>query len=94
MMSAAYLADPVTFLESLNRQYGAAISLGCKYQAGQYSLAIEIYGAGTTFPGATAVFGTGQLELVPENINQPIPRIHRQFIPIAIDLYLNVEPFH
>jgi hypothetical protein len=81
-------------LESFNRQYGATISLGCKYQAGQYSLAIEIYCAGTTFPCATALFGTGQFELIPEDINQPIPRIHRQFIPIAIDLYLNVDHFH
>jgi hypothetical protein len=81
-------------LKPFNREYFTSIGLGCQYQARQHSLAVEIYCAGATFPFAAALFGTGQIESVSEDINQPIPRVHCQFIPVAVDLYLNVDLFH
>ncbi len=83
-----------SFLKSFNGQYGAIIGLDCKHQAGQYRLAVEIHRAGATLPFPTALFGTGQIELIPEDINQPVTRVHRQFMPGAVNLYLYVDFVH
>ena len=83
-----------SYLKSLNRQYVASIGLGCKYQAGQYGLAVQIYGAGATFPGAAALLGAGQAQSVPEDVNQPVIRTNSQHMGFAIDLNRDVDFFH
>ena len=81
-------------MKSFYRQNGAIISLSCQHQAGQNSLAAQVYRAAATFPFPTALFGAGQVELIPEDINQPVTRVHSQFMPGAVDLYLDIDFIH
>jgi hypothetical protein len=80
-----------SFLKPFNGEDGASMGLGCKDQTRQYRLAVKIDCAGATFPLATTLFGAAQIESLPEDINQPLPRADGQFIPITVDVYLNVD---
>ena len=72
------------FRQSLNGQDTAALQLAGQHQTGMDRFPVDDDGAGAAFSFAAAFLGPGHVEILPEEIQQPLVRSHLQGSGLSI----------
>src|SRR5262244_113719 len=71
--------------EALDGGDGTAARLHGEHEAARHRLAIEMHGAGAAVPGAAALFGPGQAEVLPKRVEQRLVGLHEHLDGLAVD---------